>query len=199
MVRMRILLATTLLLAACGAGEQPPAESAPATEEVEIAGQGLDYWRAGLTSSDAETRRITALGLGMLGAEAVPLVPDIIARLGDDVPEVATTARQALLAIGEPALEDMLEALASSEDRVVRAAVARTLAEYRPVTPAIVAALGEAAVSDEAWQVRFRAVEALGQIGPEARAAEAQVSAALQDEDANVQAAAAAALERLRE
>jgi len=197
-VRYFAVLLTTLALAGCGAGDQPPAETPPAAEEERIAGEPLSYWRGGLTNADPEVRRVTAMGLGGLGVEALSLVPDIIATLGDDSPEVVVAARQALLDIGEPARPAVLEALANDANETVRAHLARALREVRPTTPDIVTALADALGSDEAWQVRFRAAESLGEIGPDASAAEDRLRAALQDQDANVQAAATAALERLQ-
>jgi len=198
-VRYSTMLATTIILAGCGAGEQPrAADTPPAAVEELVAGQPLSYWREGLTHTDSEVRRVTALGLGGLGREALPLLPDVIACLADDAPEVVTTAREALLAVGAPALPGILEALASHENEAVRAQLARTLREVRPTTPEIVTALGEAVAGDDSWQVRFRAAESLGEIGPDAAAAEAVLRAALEDEDGNVQTAARAALQRLQ-
>lgn len=76
-----------------------------------------------LHSPDAGVRQGAACGLGGMGPDAAEAVPALMVALTDSNPEVVREARDALGAIGTPALKPLQEALASPDSRVRAGAV----------------------------------------------------------------------------
>jgi PKD repeat protein len=115
----------------------------------------------------------------------------LIRALGDEDGSVQWSARDALIEIGEPAIEPLIQAL-NDEDWVIRWGARDALAGIgKPAVEPLIQAL-----KDENYNVRQYAAEALGNIGDK-RAIE-PLTQALNDEDENVRYAAERALEKIR-
>lgn len=185
------------------------------------AAAGVQKHIEALRSPDASKREAAACELGKLGRGAVEAVPALIEVLGDDTaidpqqscrkahrpgatrsPNFARAhgeftpgeaALEALVAIGEPAVEPVSAALKAGQ-RNARKNAARVLAsvtDSRAVEPLI------AALKDEAWQVRSEAAVALSNYRDE-RAVEPLV-AALKDSSWEVRADAVVALANFKD
>jgi len=193
---------------------EPDIEKMKAEKDVEGLIKALKY------SLDMEIRGEAALALGEIGdARAVgPLTQ----ALKDKNDFFVADVEEALVKIGEPAVEPLIQAL-KDEDSGVRWAAAATLGEIkdeRAVAPLIQALkdggrgvrwqaamalveMGEPAVEpliqalkDEEEEVRWAATEALGRMG-DARAVESLIQA-LKDEDELVRKTAKEALEKIK-
>jgi HEAT repeat protein len=146
--------------------------------------------------ADAEVRRLSIDALGKLGASAKASLPALTRALRDSEPAVGLRAALAIQRI-EPGNSESQTLLIAA----MRRGDGRILLQ--------VGAMGEKAawavptlsrlLSHEAPQVRAVAARTLGQIGPPARPAEAALRRATSDANAAVQAAARAALDRLRQ
>lgn len=111
---------------------------------------------------DPRLRRIAAERLAKYGAAAATATPQLIAALADSgVPAraaddplrgqdepVCLAAVAALVSIGEPAVEQLVDAL-KSENRQVRVLAMRTLGDIGPVAKAALPALAQAAASSD--------------------------------------------------
>jgi hypothetical protein len=126
-----------------------------------------------LRDSADEIREAAAWSLTQLPAEAGPLVPALIAALADRDPVVRGLAALALRDIGPKALPalDTLIAHLKDEDVGVRMVVAQAIARQREQAARAVDALIEACGRrDEHVHVQRSLADALGAIGPAARA-----------------------------
>lgn len=135
-----------------------------------------------------------ALALGKMGETAQTAVPDLINVMGaggltdfSPVLRARDQATQALIAIGAPAADPLVQAL-GSDSPIAYARAARVLAEIgKPAIPSLVEAL-----ADSRLHVRRRAAFALGQM--DAAAVPALVNALQPGQPEGQRAAAAAAL-----
>jgi HEAT repeat protein len=202
-----------LCLSAAGARAQVEVREAqlPAGLSADVRQQVL-----ALASKDAARRAQAACALGEAGTEAVPAIPYLVALMGDGTPLAPSAlcknaepfedeawqpdfeqvyepspgeaATQALVALGAPAIEPLLDALKAPQWRTRKnAAWALGHRGDERATPLLADAL-----KDEAWQVRCEAAYALSQRGGD-RVLERLV-AALKDEAWQVRAMAALAL-----
>jgi HEAT repeat protein len=154
--------------------------------------------RQGLQDASVRSRRESARGLGELGPEAAPAVPDLAGALHDRDPEVREAAAVALGRIGPPgraASRDLFRARSEGPPKV-REAAARTLEQLGTPEGGYVPALVEVLKSADATR-RAEAAETLGWIGGEAGKAAAALKAALRDGSAEVRVQAALALWRV--
>lgn len=184
---MRHIIAALAAALVVGCAEREP--------EPEFEGRPAAEWIADLEDRSPETRRKAVAALSELG-ESEQARAALVTALGDADPQVASAALEALRRAGLEVLPMLTQALAS-ENAQTRANAALLLGELGPEAQPAVAELGRLAAEDPQWDVRFRAVEALGRMGPAAADAEAQLRDAAQDEDPNVRAAAEAVLAQL--
>ncbi len=155
-----------------------------------------------LQRADTAVRRRAARLLGAIvrGSEAGERA--LVAALGDEEPEVRHAAACALAGIVEqpgrlPArfAAVLAEGLRAEPRRRLEAVGAlRAIAGRSPAARAMLAA----ALRDPQWVVRLRAAEALGQAGKRAAEQAAALKRLSDDPDAEVRAAAEAALEAIR-
>jgi len=135
-----------------------------------------------------------ALACGVLGAEAQPLIPDLLEMAkGDFVHfEVAVSA---LSQIGEVAVPQLLAGLTNGNARV-RQAATRTLGAIGPKAKTAVPAL-VGSLRDPDDQVRVNACAALGAIGVGSPEVVSALAAALGDKNSDVRDNVVAALGEL--
>jgi HEAT repeat protein len=150
----------------------------------------------GLGDKD-EVARVNALTvLGRMGSKAKSAVPQIVKALKDKDEDVRM---EAILALGEMgaaaknAIPALLSVLKEGELPLFEPAVSVTLGN---IGPAAVPAL-QKALTDRDARLRRTAAFALGQIGPKAKSATADLSTALGDSEPGVRALAAKALGRI--
>jgi len=155
------------------------------------AAAGVPALRRLLGDEDPFLRAGAAFALGGMGAEAHAAVPALVARLDDPDERVRFRASDALASIG-PSI-DSVEALVQIVERVQspgRGMAAEVLGrlghEAASAVPQLIAA-----TSDRRPDVRWRAVWALGQIGPAAKPAALALRIALADPDVRWRAAEA--------
>jgi HEAT repeat protein len=144
-----------------------------------------------LKSPDEELRRAAAKGLGELGPDAKPAVPDLTRALKDGDLFVRRFAAQALGEVGpdaKAAVPALKEALGDKKKEVGEAAAA-ALARLGPDGVAALTDLLKDAKKDAA--VRRKAVEALGRAGDDAKPAVPALTDLLKDRDLRTDAAAA--------
>lgn len=126
-----------------------------------------------------------ANALGMLGDLAQPAVPELRVALLDQMRDVRVPAALALWRItrtAEPLLPVLVDELSSGGlPWEAAAAFAELGSQAAPVVPRIVTLL-----KAENPEVRMSALEALGNIGPAARMAEAEITKLLEDPDPDV-------------
>ena len=172
-----------------------------------------------LSSADASRRVAAACALAGMGTRAASAVPSLVRLLADDAavspelvcyrgiepssggefeglrkPSPGEAATQALIAIGKPAVEPLIEALTDKQPQA-RKNAAWALAEIRDERAAdpLVKALG-----DEAWQVRAFAAIGLGELRSQ-RVVEPLVAAFQSEKNAQVRWYTAASLGRFRD
>ena len=172
---------------------------------------------AALASSDPVARASAACALGRMQRRAVAAIPSLVALMSDGTaikpeqscgqqepfedeewqpryPEVyepspGEAATQALMAIGEPALRALKDALLLSEDWRVRKNAAWALAHRGEAVEPLITAL-----QDPVWQVRAQAAYALLQRGGDRHLVIWALVARLKDEAWQVREQAAMAL-----
>jgi HEAT repeat protein len=140
-----------------------------------------------LKSSDPETRRDAAKGLGEAGPDAKPAITALADALKDKDLFVRRFAAEALGKIGpdaKSAVKPLTEALGDPKKEVAQAA-ATALGQIGAVEP--LAALVANAKKDTS--ARRKAIEALGQMKADAKAAVPALTTALKDKDLRVEAA----------
>lgn len=172
-----------------------------------------------LSSADASRRVAAACALAGMGARAASAVPALVRLLADDAavnpelicyrgiepstgaefeglrkPSPGEAATQALISIGEPAVEPLIEALKEKQPQA-RKNAAWALAEIRDerAAAALVKALG-----DETWQVRAFASIGLGELRSE-RVVGPLIAAFQNEQSAQVRWYAAASLGQFRD
>ncbi|MBI2921951.1 MAG: HEAT repeat domain-containing protein [Planctomycetes bacterium] len=118
-----------------------------------------------LLATAEPTRLAAARELGALGAAAAPAVPDLVALLGDAALRPAACA--ALVQIGDPAVDALVTALQHDVPEV-RTAAAATLGKLGARTPAVAPALAQG-LADEVKEPRDAALRALMAMGSEGR------------------------------
>jgi len=161
-------------------GQVGPAAAPERRELVRLLGDGDPFVRAG-----------AAYALGGIGSAAAPAVPALIARLADLDERVRWRAVDALGKIGPRADSvELLAALVRETACPGRGLAAEQLGRVGGAAHAAVPDLIEA-TSDARPDVRWRAVWALGQIGPDAAPAVPALRTALADADVRWRAAEA--------
>jgi HEAT repeat protein len=184
--------------------------------------------REGLQSPQALVRSEAIQALGQLGAEAKDALPEFIAAVGDKESIVKLRAIQALGSLAgdaKDAVPALVKALAE-KDEAIRGAAIKTLGEIGPpakaAIPGLILLLGDSACGNLAAdslanigtdavkplaqelnatdkQVRLRAVQTLGRIGPRAKSAVLDLSSREKRErDREVRAAIKDALRKVQ-
>jgi HEAT repeat protein len=173
-------------------GNMGPA-AAPATEAL-----------AKLVADDDSRVAVEAtLALGKIGSEAKSAVPALSAALDrKECPNVHAIAF-ALGCIGPAALaaEPKLHHLAANKDRSLASVSAWAVTRLHPNSAEIAAKaipIMEAALQEPLPETRSAAIEALASLGPLAKPAQTALEKMLHDEDPQVRATAAKALETIQ-
>lgn len=130
-----------------------------------------------------------AVALGSLGPEAEPAAGALIAALRHTNADVPRAAARALGRIGLPVIPALKEALTDPNDSTRRYAVESLGWIGPPAVPMLIEAL-----RNDNSLVRITAARALGRLGPEAKLAAPALLEPVDDPDAQVCSAAAAAL-----
>jgi HEAT repeat protein len=144
-----------------------------------------------LDDDDAGVRAAAAEALGKLGRKASGYSAQLVQSLGDENASVRLAASASLVRIGEPATSNLIRALAKG-DPVFLQAVVETLGALGPVAvPQLVKSLQ---ASRETTLVRRYSALALARIGGDDERVVPGLSAALEDDNAEVRAAALEAL-----
>lgn len=160
----------------------------------------IDIWRQLLTNFAASVRSDAALALGSLGGAAKPAIPDLCAALLDRDATVRRTAAEAIMQIGseaESAVPYLLDLLQHHDDGTTRKTSAEILSYIGPLAAASVSAL-MTALTDESELVQRWAVHALGEIGPAAQQALADLQEiCCSSTDMKLRAIALAALRKI--
>lgn len=182
------IAALALTLLAVGAGANSRAQSTRTTFRPVKLDTDIREQMVALASSDPVARASAACALGRMRGRAVAAIPKLVALLGDgaairpeqscgheepfedeqwqprypDVyePSPGEAATQALLAIGEPAVAALKDALLLNENWRTRKNAAWALAHAGEAVEQLITAL-----YDPAWQVRAQAAYALFQRG----------------------------------
>ena len=128
---------------------------------------------------DANVRYGASLALSKLGTAAVPALRKSLVSGKRDVPVFSAYTLGQIGPAASPAVGDLIEALAGSDD-ALRAAAAEALGKIGPSAAAAVDTL-TITLTDEKQNVRMRAAVSLGQIGPSAEKAVPKLIGALSD------------------
>jgi HEAT repeat protein len=164
--------------------QQPPVQIPPAFASI---ANRVPFLRENPnTTAAAQVRAIAALG--ELGPAAAPALPEIINLLADSSDKIIAEAEQLLRRIG-PAAAPVLAANLQSSSKIIRARVARTLADFpsEQTFSALIKSL-----NDDFYEVRANAAESLGRL--RATNSVPTLLAALNDMDHRVRARACNAL-----
>jgi len=152
--------------------------------------------RKGLTDAEAKVRRSAATALGKIGPPAWSAAPDLALALKDrDIP-VRKNAAAAVAAIGadaQPAFASLVQAM---KDKAIQEEAFSALVQIgKRAVPDLIKAVEDK--SDYAF--RLRVIQALGNIGPDARdALEALTVLSTMDKYATVRQAAREAVAKIR-
>ena len=168
-----------------------PANLEAAAALIALGAPAVGPLRDGLKDKEPEIRRWCAITLGgKLGPAALQAAPDLVDALKDSSPEVRRAAAGSLGGMGK--VEGVIVALAAAmKDEASETAQAASDSLSRIEAPAVDALI--AALSQPGAQQRRLAAEALGKMGPPAKALKA-LERCLKDDDGGVRLAAAAAL-----
>jgi serine/threonine protein kinase len=152
----------------------------------------------GLSDRDANARWRAAEQLGILGAQARPAVPGMVALLQDRNEVVRWRAAEALGKIGPEARGAVSALVAALRDKpgLLTTEAAKALGRIAPGSAEAVPALAEAVRSTEVF-TRREAAKALGRAGAEGAAAVPALVDGLRDKDKIVRMEAARALGRM--
>jgi HEAT repeat protein len=126
-------------------------------------GLPLSAWQGFLQNPDVGSRRVAAEKLGLLGPEAAPAVPALVAALADPDDDVRARAADALARVGGPAVWPLRRALADPRPQVRRGAA--TALGRNPGDPERSAAALAPLLSDPEPAVRLAALSALCSLG----------------------------------
>ena len=178
---MTIVSLAVLIALAGGASTPPSSDEKPLADRIEA-----------LRDPDAAVRLEAARAIGAIGPAALP---DLIAALEDEHPQVFAGAASAIHRIGPEAKEavEPLVKLVKKDDPFARHAGIYGLMGIGPEARAAVPALIEA-LNHEHFHTRYWACRALREIGPEAKAAVPVLVRLLQEDLASVRRHAAQAL-----
>ncbi len=161
----------------------------------------IDTAVAALQPDDTTVRMKAANTLGFMREGAADAVPALVDALEDDYEPMRRNAIYALGAIGEPAVERLIDALAAEKEAFDMEPIlhicdaAHGLAAIgASAVPALIAAL-----EDERENVRASAAYALGEMGPVAAEAVDGLIALLTDESEEVRRHATSALGMIKE
>jgi HEAT repeat protein len=168
-----------------------------ALRSTEVAfGEPVEHGDRSEAVDDCPLRLVAATALGAIGPDAEAAVPELIRALADPDPRVCGEAATALGAIGPPAAGAVtpLASLAAQDrkDSISDRAAEALAAIGRGSVPAL-----GAMVFDACADTRFRAISAIGDIGPNAAAAIPDLVKALADPVDEVREAAAEALGKI--
>ena len=149
-----------------------------------------------LFRGDSEKGLCPALLFKVMGPNAKPAVPSLIALLQEDRGNTKGYAAQALGAIGPAAAEAIpaLAGLLEDKNQFARVSAAEALGHLGPdAVPTLIQAL-----QNKDWLVRAKAAQSLGALGPAAAPAAPALREALKDNDAEVRRCAIVALSRIK-
>lgn len=141
----------------------------------------------------AEFRELAADAIAYLGPPAGAAVPALIRATRDDVERVRRKAVSALGSMGqtaEIAIPAVVELMVFDESPAVRDAAATALAGIGPAALPVLQHL----LNDEDPEVRWRAADAVGKLGADARGAAPALRQLLRDDNSNVRMHAVEAL-----
>ncbi len=141
-------------------------------------------------------RQRAVYALGLIGPDAAPAIPDLLARLKDPDEQVRTSSAFSLSAIGPAALPAILDAV-SHQTGLVRQGAAKALAFGFPSRRRAVPPLLEM-LKDPDPASRAQAIQTLAAIAGSDASTIATLEASLNDSSASVREAAGRALEKLR-
>ena len=165
------------------------------------AAMDIDAAVKALKTDNATARMKAANALGFMRESAVDAVPVLVDALEDNYEPMRRNAIYALGAIGEPAVERLIDALAAEKEAFDMEPIlhicdaAHGLAAIgAPAVPALIAAL-----EDERENVRASAAYALGEMGPVAAGAVDELIVLLADESEEVRRHATSALGMIKE
>jgi hypothetical protein len=210
-----------------GSFDDSPGPAEPGKEPRSSPGKSVTSLRRDLSDSRLEVRQEAAKGLANLGPEAEPATGELIAALKDRNRAVQGWAIKALVGIGPkiglhalfPLVDDMADedpgvrqraiivlvamgkkvipalekALEADDTRVHQSALAALVQLGPEAVPTLIKDLKDA----KNVNVRQRAAQALGAIGPPARSAQAALEEALGDSSERVRKEAAASLKKI--
>jgi HEAT repeat protein/type 1 glutamine amidotransferase len=149
-----------------------------------------------LFRGDSEKGLCPALLFKVMGPNAKPAVPSLIALLQEDRGNTKGYAAQALGAIGPAAAEAIpaLAGLLEDKNQFTRVSAAEAMGHLGPdAVPTLIQAL-----QNKDWLVRAKAAQSLGALGPSAAPAAPALQEALKDNDAEVRRCATVALSRIK-
>jgi HEAT repeat protein len=167
-----------------------PTERRSAAEILGRLGPKADGAVSGLLHAavdvDATVRQAASMALDRVdpawwkNAGSADAVPGLVAALGSHFTEVRQAASHLLTRIGQPAVAELIRALADKEQDTRQVMVARTLGRLGADAAAAVPALARE-LNGEFAHVRQAAAEALGEVGPAAEPATPSLVLALTD------------------
>ena len=206
---------SSLLLVACGAGSDAPANSetpfgveasaaanaqqtdAP-VEAPRFMGQPPEFWVEQLANSDDTGERVQAVAaLASFGPAASGVVPALINALADTETLVRVAANRTLGEIGPDGAPALVQALGNDPRSEVRAGAALVLGNLVGTDDRAVSALAAALEGDAALDVRVSAARGLSVGGPESVAALPALVDALEAPEPELAQWAALALGRM--
>jgi len=170
-------------------------QSLYAASRIGTDSEAAAFFQAALVDPDENIRKMAVLRLGGLGATASPAVPSLVKSLHDESAVVRKYAAQSLgrLALhAASAAGPLAKALEDPDEQVRRAAAQSLVTIGQPSVDPLVAQLKAADPN-----TRLLALAALGGLGPVAKPAVAAVRKLLDDQNPQVQTAAATILEVL--
>ncbi|HEY5999869.1 MAG TPA: HEAT repeat domain-containing protein [bacterium] len=149
----------------CAQGRQDALALRCAQAATGIGPLALPGLRALLASPDPAARRRGALALTGLGPAAAPAADDLISLLGDADPAISAAAKDALVAIGPPALRPLLETIRGQNtySTSLRSAALAAIDAMKPYPGPLLLELLARGGGDSIWaarQIRLQEMEA---------------------------------------
>jgi HEAT repeat protein len=174
-----------------------PSTSPEAIKQLtELGPDAVPVLTQGLWADAAATRRVCALVLAEIGADARAAAPSLVRMLGDDSKDVRLAAVRALGAVQAHAAIPALTKALKDEAPAVRLGAARSLITLGADAATVLPVLTRSLVSEDADE-RSYAVGLLGELGPEAAPAVPQLQDALADANPSLTIRTADALGRI--